>query len=153
MFNKPTLEEQHFYGEYKKPFYKEYWFWIIAIILIIFIQNISLRKEVGSLGYKVYLLEKKTATLSQSTTNENTQTDNVLNQNFIGEGMYKVGVDIPAGEYKLIPEDGSPYYLIKPDSTGMSRIIDNGFINYERYITVTNGQYLEIRDSHMIKIN
>ena len=61
-----------------------------------------------------------------------------------GEGMYKVGVDIPAGEYNVIAEQGQSAYLeVSSDSTGDSIITNNIFEN-NMYITVTDGQYLTL---------
>lgn len=62
-----------------------------------------------------------------------------------GEGMYKVGVDIPAGEYNVIAEEGESAYLdLSSDSTGNSRILNNVFEN-NMYITVEDGQYLTLK--------
>ena len=58
--------------------------------------------------------------------------------------MYKVGVDIPAGEYNVIAEEGESAYLeVSSDSTGNSIITNNIFEN-NMYITVTDGQYLTL---------
>ena len=61
----------------------------------------------------------------------------------LGSGMYRVGIDIPPGEYKL---------QNKPDMKGYLCVFDNSFVyrsivtndNFEgmKYVTVTDGQYL-----------
>lgn len=62
-----------------------------------------------------------------------------------GEGMYKVGVDIPAGEYNVTAELGESAYLeVSADSTGDS-IITNDVFENNLYITVTDGQYLTLK--------
>lgn len=62
-----------------------------------------------------------------------------------GEGMYKVGVDIPAGEYNVMAEEGESAYLeVSADSTGDSLITNDVFEN-NLYITVTDGQYLTLK--------
>lgn len=69
---------------------------------------------------------------------------------FIKSGMYKIGTDIPAGEY-LIFSSGTSYYQVTKDSTGsLESIISNDNFSGTRYITVSDGQYLEIRNSKMI---
>lgn len=69
---------------------------------------------------------------------------------YIKAGMYKVGEDIPAGEYFVVPE-GLAYFQVSKDSTGsFESIIANDNFSGTRYITVSDGQYLEIRSSKMI---
>lgn len=59
-----------------------------------------------------------------------------------GEGMFKVGVHIPAGEYKLVSDSGtSGYYCIYPSSR-QNDIISNDNFEGQNYVTVTDGQYL-----------
>lgn len=67
-------------------------------------------------------------------------------------GMYKVGVDIPAGEYKISStrSDGSAlsaYFETSVDSRHqLSSIVTNDNFDGERYITVTTGQYVKLRN-------
>ncbi|WP_139249942.1 hypothetical protein [Lutispora thermophila] len=69
---------------------------------------------------------------------------------YIKAGMYKVGQDIPAGEYFIIPE-GLAYFQVSKDSTGsLESIIANDNFSGTRYVTVSEGQYLEIRAAKMI---
>jgi putative cell wall-binding protein len=64
---------------------------------------------------------------------------------FLPEGMYKVGVDLPAGEYKFVPDAEGGYYAVSTDSSqSFDSIVANEFTSSERYITVQNGQYLEL---------
>ena len=63
---------------------------------------------------------------------------------FLPSGMYKVGVDLPAGEYKVISEGGDSYI----ESSSSSRhilddIIANDLFQGDKYIQVANGQYLK----------
>lgn len=58
-----------------------------------------------------------------------------------GEGMFKVGVHIPAGEYKLDSGADSGYYCIYPDSR-QDNIIANDIFEGQNYVTVSDGQYL-----------
>lgn len=65
-----------------------------------------------------------------------------------GEGMYKVGRDIKAGEYKLnAVKDG--YYEITNDSEHTS-IVDNEIFTGDKYVTVKDGQYLTLSNSACI---
>lgn len=58
--------------------------------------------------------------------------------------MLKVGVDIPAGEYKIIATNGSKgYYCIYSDSRHSNIVSNNNFEN-SAYVSVQDGQYLEL---------
>lgn len=60
------------------------------------------------------------------------------------DGMYKVGTDIPAGEYVLIAT-ASGYFQIDSDSTGeLESIIANENFNTNSIVTVAEGQYLTL---------
>ena len=59
------------------------------------------------------------------------------------EGMYRVGIDIPAGEYKLT-STGSGYYCIYKDSVPPFDIVSNDLFDGSSYVTVKDGQYLSI---------
>lgn len=58
-----------------------------------------------------------------------------------GTGMFKVGLHIPAGEYKLEATDDRGYYCIYPDSR-QDDIIANDIFEGKTYVTVADGQYL-----------
>lgn len=58
------------------------------------------------------------------------------------EGMYKVGTDLPSGEY-LIETDIMGYMQVTSDSTGnIDSIVTNDNYTNRIYITVSDGQYL-----------
>lgn len=61
------------------------------------------------------------------------------------EGMYRVGIDIPAGEYKLTTDD-SGYYCIYKNSVPPFDIVSNDIFDGSSYVTVKNGQYLMTSD-------
>ena len=68
------------------------------------------------------------------------------------EGMYKVGVDIPAGEYNVISDndDMMAYIEVSKDSTGsMESIVTNDNFEGNKYITVEEGQYLTLQMAHI----
>ena len=60
------------------------------------------------------------------------------------EGMYKVGVDLPAGEYK-VAADGMGYMEVSGSSShNIDNILSNDNFEGEKYITVEDGQYLKL---------
>lgn len=66
-------------------------------------------------------------------------------------GMYKVGTDLPAGEYVLFL-DG--YFQVAKDSTGsLDSIICNDKYSGKSIVTVKDGQYLTVKDSLIWDIN
>jgi len=61
------------------------------------------------------------------------------------EGMYKVGRDIKAGEYKAVPDGGGSYIEVSKNSNGtLNSIITNDIFEAEKYITIKNGQYIKL---------
>jgi hypothetical protein len=70
----------------------------------------------------------------------------------LSDGMYRVGIDIPAGEYKIAPTDSSGgYYEISSDSTHkFESIIGNGTVDNQQYLTIENGQYLKLQRTKII---
>lgn len=65
-------------------------------------------------------------------------------------GSYRVGKDIPAGEYKIYAE-GSGYFCVYPD-TSKSKILENDNFDTCNYITVSEGQLLEVDDAYFVAI-
>jgi hypothetical protein len=68
-------------------------------------------------------------------------------------GMYKVGKDIPAGEYKVVPtgEMGGYVEVAKNSTGGLTSIVSNDNLTAPSYITVQNGQYLKLNDCYAKK--
>lgn len=62
------------------------------------------------------------------------------------DGMFRVGIDIPAGEYLLLPtSEFGGYYEVTTDSRhSLASIVSNDNFNGPEYVTVSNGQYLKI---------
>ncbi len=64
-----------------------------------------------------------------------------------GNGIYKVGLDLPAGQYKLTQEGTySAYYAVLStvDATARHNIVDNDNFDNSSYVEVHDGQYLEL---------
>lgn len=69
------------------------------------------------------------------------------------EGMYKVGYDIAAGEYKISAKPGQMAYVEVCTNSGsdhFSNIVSNDNFEGDSYITVSNGQYLKIDRGEII---
>lgn len=62
--------------------------------------------------------------------------------------MFKIGVHIPAGEYKLISDGAMGYYCIYSDNR-QDDIESNDNFNGQSYILVSDGQYLELSRCHI----
>lgn len=58
-------------------------------------------------------------------------------------GMYKVGVDIPEGEYLLMASGGSGYFCVSSDSN-QNDIIFNENFEYNSIVTIEDGEYLDL---------
>ena len=63
-----------------------------------------------------------------------------------GDGLYKVGYDIPAGSYEATRTgSGDGYYAIYDSSiAGSKKILENGLFGNNAHFTVEEGQYLQI---------
>lgn len=63
---------------------------------------------------------------------------------FWASGMYKVGVDIPAGEYKVISDGGGSYIEVSASSRHtFEDILSNDLFEGDKYITIKDGQYVK----------
>ena len=58
-------------------------------------------------------------------------------------GMYKVGVDMPAGEYIVFVNDGTGYFCVSSDSN-QDDILFNDNFDYNSIITINDGEYLDL---------
>jgi len=70
-----------------------------------------------------------------------------------GEGMFKVGLHIQPGEYKLIAEtEESGYYEVTSNSSHkFNSIVSNANFKNSAYVTVRDGQYLTLVDCKIDK--
>lgn len=68
----------------------------------------------------------------------------VPTDNQLPAGMYKVGLDIQPGEYK-VTADGSGYVEVASNSShDLYSIVSNDNFEGEKYITIKQGQYLKL---------
>ena len=67
-------------------------------------------------------------------------------------GMFRIGIDLPAGEYRLnsLPDD-SGYYCIYDSSQPDADIVANHIFEGQSYVTVTDGQYLVLSDCMIVQ--
>lgn len=107
------------------------------------IQNVL--SDDGSRVYATYINNKLTYNIADEVPGANVQ--------WYAAGMYKVGVDIPAGEY-FIQKEGtlSAYMAVYSDSTGDS-ILENENFNTFHFITVEDGQYLEVSRGKLTSVD
>lgn len=85
--------------------------------------------------------EKPTEKETEAPTEAPTETPNVY-----PESTYKVGQDMPAGEYVVFAtSEYGGYYSVNRDSSGdLDSIISNNNFDYCDIVTVSNGQYFEL---------
>ena len=71
--------------------------------------------------------------------------------NKYSEGMYKVGRDIAAGEYKVIPTGTVGSYVeVAKDSKGVvGSIVTNDNFTAEKYVTIKDGQYIKLVECYL----
>lgn len=71
-------------------------------------------------------------------------------ENQMPDGMYKVGVDIQPGEYKVAADGGMAYVEVAKNSNHvLESIISNDNFEGEKYITVNAGQYLKLNNAYL----
>ena len=78
------------------------------------------------------------------------------NGNAIQSGTYKIGTDLPAGEYLVLPGNDYGYYECTSDTSGsLDSIIYNNilFENEPSYITVNTGEYLKVDSATLYKLS
>lgn len=70
----------------------------------------------------------------------------LMKEKYYPPGMYKAGVDIPPGEYRLLPRKDMPGYVSVSNSSShnLDDIIMNDNFRSARYITVKNQQFIKI---------
>ena len=65
------------------------------------------------------------------------------------DGMYRVGIDMPAGEYKVTSSSGYGYIEVTSDASHtLGAIITNDLVEDSTYQTVSEGQYVKLLGSH-----
>jgi hypothetical protein len=163
----------------KNPIYKKWWFWAAAVIVLVTLIVITVNRgkdkndgmEPAETGAGKISEEIKTAATmptdekdvegtqpAQATQNPNEGPSADLEEapeyTIYPDGFYKVGEDMPAGEYKLFAYEnmmGISSYEVAADDTGeFSDFTASGdFWNFI-YVTVSDGQYFGINDASAV---
>lgn len=75
-----------------------------------------------------------------------------LDDDEIEDGMFKAGVDIEPGEYKVVLTKSNGYYEVSTDSRHQTEsIVTNGNITTDVYITIKAGQYITLKNCKLQK--
>lgn len=64
--------------------------------------------------------------------------------NLSSTGMFKVGTHVQSGEYKLISNENEEGYYCLYSSSRQDDIISNGNFSGNKYVSISDGQYLEL---------
>lgn len=122
----------------KKKF--KWWYILIALFVI---------GAIGALSDQGEENPNKPGSVNQTTTAPITTEEATTTQASIWEksGTYKVGSDIPAGEYVIAASGTFCYVEVAKDSTGtLDSIVANENVSTHTYFSVSDGQYLKIKD-------
>lgn len=116
---------------------------------------------ISSISFAEKSTELEASVITETTTKATTTTEKVTEKATepIKEtveyysGTHKVGEDIPAGEYCIFATKSkrSGYYSVNSDSNG-DNIIGNGIFDYNAFVTVSDGQYLELSNAKAVPI-
>ena len=131
----------------KKPFYKKWWVWLIAVFLFIgFVGSLNDDTEKASTTPKEEV-KKETVKKEQPKKETPKKVKPKKVDYSIKAGMYKVGSDIKPGEYVLI-SDGFGYFQVSKDSSGtLESILSNDNFTTNAIVSVKAGQYFEFKDA------
>ncbi|MBS4462930.1 hypothetical protein JXA27_10315 [Aerococcaceae bacterium zg-B36] len=66
----------------------------------------------------------------------------------IGEGVYRVGIDIEPGEYKAKAKDEFARYRISKDANAID-VVDSNSIKKSSYVDVKEGEYLKLEGAEL----
>lgn len=118
--------------------------YIIAIICVVAIIGIALIAAMGG-G------DNTSSDSSQNTVNTDSNTDKTFT-----EGTYKVGTDIPAGEYKFTQTSDFGGYVERASDSSMelNSIISNEATTEKGstvYVTIKDGEYIKITGGELVK--
>ena len=94
--------------------------------------------------------DANTSTTASTDTSTNTTTE----EQSYGDGTYKVGTDIPAGEYKFTQTSSFGGYIERSSDSSMEfeSIISNDATTEEgqtTYVTINEGEYLKVQGGEL----
>ena len=135
-------------GKNKKSIYKKWWFWCLIVL-------IALGSAGGSNQSSSSANEAEASPAVSTASNASTpfkESPAVSKEpeapEAIGDGTYKVGTDMPAGEYLVLANmDGLPGYAeISSDSSGnFNSIISNATVMGNIYLNVKDDDYVKLQ--------
>lgn len=135
----------------KKPIWKKWWVWILAVIIVAAITSggeSDKDTDASNNSNQGIVVQEESADTTQEESNLEDQGNTNKEEKKdtkIKAGTYKIGVDLPAGEYVFFAK-GMGYIEVASDSTGsLESIISNDNVSGHTYITVNDGEYLKLR--------
>ncbi|WP_449621141.1 hypothetical protein [Robertmurraya sp. Marseille-Q9965] len=145
----------------KKPFYKRWWFWLLALIVIISLTQCGDDEttEPANETKTEDTTENDQAEEQEDAANEATEKEKQQaeedNDTKIKAGTYKIGTDLPAGEY-LVFADSTAYIESASDSKGeLDSILFNDNLpnDAHSYVTLNEGEYFKLQGGHMYPVD
>lgn len=114
--------------------------------------NVILQDDISThrfveLAYGQYFLVRNGRFISAE------DTPNLISGNIVGEGMYRVGIDFPAGEYRIRATHSTVKGYIKVATCKNGRpenIVEQSSFEGERWITLENGQYITVSRAELM---
>ena len=133
----------------KKPIYKKWWFWLIVVVVLVGLFYPTDDTDTPVLSNTTPTESTTEPTESVGTEAEKPQEETPEEDDiWTKAGMYKVGEEIPAGEYYIETTKSSCYYARTSDSTGaLESIIENDNISTFTFVTLKDGEYFEITNA------
>lgn len=110
--------------------------------------GVAAKDPQGKIVSEVYCKKFAEAMKQSSERKKNTpqKEQNAAKPKVFGEGVYRVGKDIPAGEYQLkaTGKYGGFFRITKDSTRAFDSIVSGDNFRNNTYITVIDGQYLEL---------
>jgi len=144
----------------KKPFYKKWWVWVIAIFIIGAIatgggEDSSEKTEPKPASTQVKD-EKKDNSQPKEEAKKAPAKEEPKDDGKIKQGTYKIGTDLPAGEYLVFATGAMGYIESAKDSTGQLESIifnDNLSKGAHSYVTLNDGEYFKLNGGEMYPVD
>lgn len=148
-----------------KKFYQRWWFWLIIIVVLFALFSNDDKEDPTTTDDQPQVTDETNVDEPDVTEDpaddtdidevEEDPTDQEDEFETIKSGTYKVGSDIPAGEY-LVFADGMSYIESASDSTGeLDSIIfnDNLMNDAHTYVTLNDGEYFKLQSGKMYPVD
>ena len=139
------IQQPEIQNEEKKPIYKQTK-GILGIIIVCCVAVLIILAATGM------LMPDKTTGTSTSSSGSAGSSDQVY-----ADGTYKVGTDLPAGEYKFTQTSSIGGYIERSSDSSMEvdSIIANDLTNEmgeSKYITINEGEYVKVQGGELVKV-